>query len=188
MKKSLAAVHRIFNSFYFKSAILGILIFTIQPMVWGDLETYFKKESKEKAVVEQVLQADLLLLDNGKRIQLIGADAPYFDRKKRYPLDEKGQLVVNSDPETSWEEQGYVWVLSTCEGKSVSIEYDVQRMDENGDVLGYVFLSDGKLLNAEILRQGFADLKIRPPNLKFADQLRAAYREARQEKRGLQGE
>ncbi len=43
-------------------------------------------------------------------------------------------------------------------------------------------------LNAEILRQGFANLSIRPPNMKFAKELREAYREARAEKRGLQGQ
>ncbi len=39
-----------------------------------------------------------------------------------------------------------------------------------------------------IRRQGFASLHIRPPNTKYSDQLSAAYREAREEKRGLQGD
>jgi endonuclease YncB( thermonuclease family) len=50
-------------------------------------------------------------------------------------------------------------------------------------------LLDNELfVNAEILRQGFAFLQIRPPNTKYSKELREAYTEARLEKRGLQGE
>jgi len=40
----------------------------------------------------------------------------------------------------------------------------------------------------EILKQGFANLQIAAPNLKYSDLFRAAYREARTEKRGLHNE
>jgi endonuclease YncB( thermonuclease family) len=44
------------------------------------------------------------------------------------------------------------------------------------------------MANAELLRMGFVKLRIVPPNVKHEQQLRAAYQEAKKEKRGLQGE
>ena len=73
------------------------------------------------------------------------------------------------------------------EGKKVKLEYDVESRDVQDRWQAYVFLPDGRMANAELLRQGFVYLKIRPPNLKYANQLREAYQEARREKRGLQG-
>ena len=63
------------------------------------------------------------------------------------------------------------------------------KKDEDFITLAYVFLVENDVfVNAEILRQGFADLQLRAPNLKYSDILRRAYREAREQLRGLQGE
>ena len=47
-----------------------------------------------------------------------------------------------------------------AEGKRVKLEYDqanahIQHKDKYGRTLAYVFLKDGTLLNAEIIRQGY---------------------------------
>jgi len=42
-------------------------------------------------------------------------------------------------------------------------------------------------VNAEILRQGYANLSFDPRLRKYNDKLQKAYREAREEKRGLHG-
>ncbi|MBF0510702.1 MAG: thermonuclease family protein, partial [Candidatus Omnitrophica bacterium] len=52
----------------------------------------------------------------------------------------------------------------------------------------YVYLPEGQMANAELLRKGFVRLRIVPPNVKYADKLRQAYQEAKREKRGLEGE
>ncbi len=71
------------------------------------------------------------------------------------------------------------------EGKKVKLEFDVDATDAQGRRQAYVFLMDGRLANAEVLHQGFVYLKIRPPNLKYANQLRDAYKQAKQEQRGF---
>ncbi|MCK5260375.1 MAG: thermonuclease family protein [Candidatus Omnitrophica bacterium] len=56
--------------------------------------------------------------------------------------------------------------------------------------LAYVFLLEGMifLLMRRSCAMGFAHLSISPPNTKYADKLRDAYKEARSGQRGLQGQ
>ena len=136
--------------------------------------------------VERMIKSDLILLDNGKKIHLIGIKV--FDVPKKYdlPRDEYGFVIEDtSDPTTSVEDRAHDFARELMEHKKVRVEFDTQALDEGGDTYGYVFLPDGTMANAEILRQGYAELHIQPPNLKYADQLREAYREARTEKRGI---
>ena len=86
------------------------------------------------------------------------------------------------------EEQAVMYAQSLLEGKKVKLEYDVQTLDGQNRRQVYVFLPDQRMANTELLRQGFVDLKIRPPNVKYADAFREAYREARTEKRGIHAE
>ena len=66
------------------------------------------------------------------------------------------------------------------------LEFDVEKRDKYGRLLAYVFISNGQLfLNAEIIKQGYAEVMIIPPNLKYADYFQGLYQEARENKRGL---
>lgn len=136
--------------------------------------------------IERVINADRIELDNGKMIRLIGIKA--FEAPKRYnlPRDQNGFIIEDtSDPTTSLQDLAFDFSVELMNNKKVRVELDTQTVDEEGYVYGYVFFPDGIMANTEILRQGYAGLQIRPPNLKYADQLREAYREARAEKRGI---
>ena len=85
------------------------------------------------------------------------------------------------------EEQAVSYAQELLEGKKVKLEFDLESLDEQGRHQAYVFLPGGAMANAELLRQGFVDLKLRPPNVKYADQLRKAYQEAKREQRGFLG-
>lgn len=140
--------------------------------------------------VERVITADSLTLESGEKIQLIGLDAPAAPRRKgNLPTDEHGfPIEEKANPQTPIEEQAYDFAKNLLEGQHVRLEFDVQTKSDDFKTLAYVFLKDGTLVNAEILRQGFANLKLTPLNKKYAKQLREAYQEARREKRGLQGD
>ena len=76
-------------------------------------------------------------------------------------------------------------------GRKVLLEKDVSQTDRYGRLLRFVWLSqaDGWLLvNAELLREGFAQITTYPPDVKYADTvfLRAQWR-ARQHNRGIWG-
>ncbi len=138
--------------------------------------------------VEKVVTAGIITLESGEKIQLIGLNAPDAPRRKgNLPTDEHGfPIEEKADPQTPIEEQAYDFAKNLLEGQYVRLEFDVQNKSEDLRTLAYVFLKDGTLVNAEILRQGFANLKLTPLNRKYAPQLREAYQEARREKRGLQ--
>jgi len=69
------------------------------------------------------------------------------------------------------------------------LEFDVERKSGDYKTLAYVFLAkDNIFVNAEILRQGYAYLQIIPPNTRYVELFKEAYREARLERRGLQAE
>ena len=57
--------------------------------------------------------------------------------------------------------------------------------DKYKRLLGYVYLSDGKMLNDEIIKAGYANDMTIPPNVKYQDRFLRAYEQARERKRGL---
>jgi len=70
-------------------------------------------------------------------------------------------------------------------GDLITIEFDAQERDRYGRLLCYVYLSNGKMLNGEIVKAGYANVMSIPPNVKYKDRFLRAYKQARERKRGL---
>jgi micrococcal nuclease len=70
-------------------------------------------------------------------------------------------------------------------GDQVSIEFDVEKRDRYKRLLGYVYLKDGRMLNEEIIKAGYASLMTMPPNVKYVERFKKAYKDARENRRGL---
>jgi micrococcal nuclease len=62
----------------------------------------------------------------------------------------------------------------------------VQRRDRYRRLLAYVYLGD-MMVNAELVRQGYAQVATFPPNVKYQELFLKLQREAREAKRGLWG-
>jgi len=62
-------------------------------------------------------------------------------------------------------------------GKNVYLERDVINRDGFGQLLRYVFVGD-LLVNAQLVRDGYAQAVLTPDGLKYAEQLREAAQEA----------
>ena len=73
-------------------------------------------------------------------------------------------------------------------GTIVRIELDVVPRDRYGRLLAYLWLPDRRMVNEELVRQGWAVVYTVPPNVRYAERLLAAQREARMARRGLWGE
>ena len=69
--------------------------------------------------------------------------------------------------------------------RKVILEFDVERRDKYGRLLCYIFTPDRKMLNIQMVKDGYAVLLTIPPNLKYADELKMAQNEARQNRRGI---
>lgn len=169
--------------------LMVIVLLTALPAmaVRADSGNLLRETSGGKSVkVERVFNASLIRLENGKTIRLIGVKALEAPKRYNLPKDEYGFIIEDhSDPTISTEVAAYDFALELMDGIKVRVESDTQSIDEDGYMFGYVFLPDGRMANVEILRHGHAGLQIRPPNLKYVEQLREAYREARAEKRGI---
>jgi len=74
--------------------------------------------------------------------------------------------------------------LNLVGGERIQLEKDVEDKDEYGRLLRYVWV-DGIMVNAELVRLGYAYSYSYPPNLKYQAHFLQLEREAREQKRGL---
>ena len=72
-------------------------------------------------------------------------------------------------------------------GRRVRLELDVQSRDRYGRLLAYVWVND-TMINAELVRRGFAQVMTVPPNVRHQSLFVQLQREARDAGRGLWGE
>src|SRR4051794_41673132 len=72
-------------------------------------------------------------------------------------------------------------------GRRVRLVYDAERRDRYGRLLAYVYrlAPAPPLVNAELVRAGYARTLTIPPNVRFAGRFAALAREARVHERGL---
>jgi micrococcal nuclease len=68
--------------------------------------------------------------------------------------------------------------------QQVRLELDTQERDREGRLLAYVYVAD-KMVNAELLRRGSAEIMTIQPNVRHRDLFVTVEQEARDDKRGL---
>jgi micrococcal nuclease len=125
--------------------------------------------------VVEVTDGDTIRVDlDGQEtaVRLIGIDTPERD-----------------GPYTSLEcfgEEASRFTHDALEGRTVELEFDVERTDRYGRTLAYLWL-DGALFNERLVRSGYAVVTTFPPNVRYVEQFTAAQRSARDERRGLWG-
>ncbi len=69
-------------------------------------------------------------------------------------------------------------------GKHVRLELDVQERDRYGRLLAYVWVGE-TMVNAELVRLGYAQVMTIPPNVRYQAMFVKLQREAREAGRGL---
>ena len=144
--------------------------------------------AQETYKVIRVVDGDTLKISyKGKQesIRLIGVDAPESrvnDRAKR-ESQKTGQDLKTI---TSLGKEATRFVKTLVKpGDRIRIEFDVEKRDKYRKLLGYVYLSNNKMLNEEIVKAGYANLLTIPPNVKYQGQFIEAQVEAKEHKRGL---
>ena len=169
--------------------VLLFLVSFISPALSADLNPLLEVSVQYGHIkVARVLSVDTLLLENDEKVSLIGLVGPKPPKMDDVKRDKYGFIVPDEDPTTPLEVEAFRSVRGLVEGKSVRLEFDAERRDDRGVRTAYVFLPDGKMLNEEILSHGYAQLKLRMPNMRYADRFRKAYQEAHREMKGLQGQ
>lgn len=141
------------------------------------------------ATVIRVVDGDTLKVRTGARqeesIRLIGIDTPESKANKKARKDaERSNSDVKTITAMGKESAKFTETL-VKPGDEVRIEFDVKPRDQYGRLLGYVYLSNGKMLNEEIIKAGYASVLTYPPNVKFQECFSQAYKKARDGKKGL---
>jgi len=125
-------------------SLLVLLALALGACLLRDLSKSFNSPQPEAAWRQciRVVDADTIDLENGERLRLIGVDAP----ETRHPR--RGREICG--PEAT------AFVEQLALGRRVRLSYDWDRLDPFGRTLAYVYLEDGTMLNAEVIRQGYA--------------------------------
>ena len=144
--------------------------------------------AQQKTLVTRIIDGDVIQLLYGgveKRIRLIGIDAPEsrIDRKALKDANMSEQ-DIEAIVEMGAKAKAYVNGLIK-RGNFVTIEFDIKEMDRYGRLLCYVYLSNGKMLNEEIVKAGYANVKAIPPNVKYKNKFLNAFKYAEETKGGL---
>ncbi len=151
------------RSFWLLSA-LPLLLLT----VWTQRSSRPRLPQQPLRVVK-VIDGDTVVLSDGRTVRYIGVDTPeqgqpYYDAAKNF----NRRLVL---------------------GKQVELELDVERYDHYGRLLAYVFVRNLRgqrlFVNAELIRNGFARVYTKPPNVRYTDLFVQLQEEARRKRRGL---
>lgn len=132
--------------------------------------------TQANAVVELVVDGDTVdvtIGGDGERVRLIGIDTPETKRPDT-PVECFG-------PEATAFTQSLL-----PPDTPVRLERDVVGRDDYGRILAYVYrVSDGILVNYEIIRQGYARPLTIPPNAAHAELFVEAARQAERDDAGL---
>ena len=122
------------------------------------------------------------------KVRLVGIDAPetsYGERAARQGAelgrDVRGIIALGQKARAAAER-------TAPPGTVVRIELDVVPRDRYGRLLAYLWLPDGRMVNEELVRQGWAMVYTVPPNVRYVERFLKAQREAREARRGLWGE
>jgi micrococcal nuclease len=121
--------------------------------------------------VKWVDDGDTIILTTGQRIRYLGINAPEIDHKDRkaQPFGYRARsfnknLLVN---------------------RRIRLELDVERYDQYGRMLAYLFLPDGSFVNSRLLQDGLAFYLYRWPNVKYEKILYQAQLSAMASRKGI---
>jgi len=126
-----------------------------------------------EGTVVRVVDGDTILVqlaDRVEKVRYIGVDSPEI----HHPV--KGEEPGGREAATV--NRGLV------AGRRVRLELDVRTRDRWGRLLAYVWVGD-TMINAELIRLGYAHVMTVPPNVRYQELFVKLQREAREAGRGL---
>ncbi|MCE2463204.1 MAG: thermonuclease family protein [Dehalococcoidia bacterium] len=129
----------------------------------------FRSYGSDEVRVIRVIDGDTIEVSGGRRVRYIGVDAP-----------EVSGVPQHYGPEATDSNNSLV------AGRMVTLEKDVSDVDRFGRLLRFVY-ADGILVNAELVREGYARARVYPPDTAYAECFAVLEQEAMEAKRGVWG-
>jgi micrococcal nuclease len=136
-----------------------------------DYDTSIKSIPGQPIKVDHVIDGDTIVFINGDHLRYVGMDTPEeFDQRKPVQCFAKQAAEKNKQ---------------LVEGHTVKFYNDVDKQDQYGRWLGFVYLEDGTFVNKELVSQGYAFAYPYPPDVSKSDEFAKAEAYARTNKLGL---
>ena len=168
-----------------KSILLNLLaVFVLNSRAAAQLHPQLgipepSKESVESSsnyrLVVRVIDGDTIVVSPNEKVRLIGVDTPESVHPKK---------VV-----ACFGKEAKQFTRDAVEGKTIRLVTDAintkrHHKDRYGRTLAYAYLPDGKMLNAELIRQGYAHAYTRF-SFRYLVEFRQLERQARTQMVGL---
>ena len=125
-----------------------------------------------QAIVVAVLDGDTIVISGGQKVRYAGLNTPESHHPDKLPeycsreaFEANRRLVA---------------------GQSVRLEYDARRRDRYGRLLAYVYVNS-LFVNAELIRQGFAQVSTYKENQRYHQEFEHLQQQAIAGRRGLWG-
>ena len=125
----------------------------------------------EWVTVKRVNDGDTVQLADGRFVRYIGVNAPEINHERN-----------TAEPFGFEARARNIELVGT---QRIRLEFDIERFDDYGRTLAYVFLPDGSMVNEKLLQSGMAHCLYKMPNIKYEARLLKAQREAMQDRRGM---
>lgn len=129
--------------------------------------------------VTKVIDGDTVQLADRSKLRYIGINTPETMKKI------SGEWIFAPEPYSVESKNLNVKLIGI--GR-IKLEFDQDKIDNYGRKLAYVFLEDGKSVNAELIRNGLATVYTFYPNIKYLDLYLELQEEAISKKKGLWSE
>jgi micrococcal nuclease len=150
--------------------ILTLIFFGINNVSGSELQGLCIKVFDGDTIQVQIEKSKIRNQQSEITVRLIGVDTPEIS----HPLK----------PVQYFAQEASSLTTKMVLGKKVKLEFDFESEDKYGRVLAYVFLPDGRMLNAEIIKQGYGFAYTRFP-FRYMDEFRRFEKDARSKGLGL---
>jgi micrococcal nuclease len=130
----------------------------------------------ELVEVIKVFDGDTIRIKDGRRIRLLGINAPEIKHEEGKTKYQKAEPYGDHSKK---------YLKTRLFRKKVLLELDHEHLDHYNRTLSYVFLSDGTFINEKMLEQGLAYCLPKSPNKRHEKRLLKAQQKAMDSKRGL---
>jgi micrococcal nuclease len=131
-----------------------------------------RSSTSERAKVVAVLDGDTIVVGGGEKVRYAGLNTPETHHPDKLP-EYCGQEAFEAN-------------RRLVAGKTVRLEFDARQRDKFGRLLAYVYV-DRLFVNAELIRQGYAQVSTYKDNQRYQDEFLRLQETAITARRGMWG-
>lgn len=132
--------------------------------------------------VSWIYDGDTVMVDGVGKVRLLGIDTPEKEASERDKAYRRAGITPRQLRRGA--QRATDFLIRTAKGQIVTLTFDRDKNDRYGRTLAYVTLADGRMLNRELLRAGWA-LVYRRFDFRLKDDFLEVEAAARSAGRGL---